>query len=55
MRAVVYQFVLLYTVGWQRIANAAGIGDQAGLPIHRFDGRSASTRSPRAGVAIAGS
>jgi NADPH2:quinone reductase len=44
-----YQFVLLYTVGWQRIANAAAdlnqaiddrafrIGEQAGLPIHRFD------------------
>jgi NADPH:quinone reductase len=44
-----YQFVLLYTVGWDRIANAAAdlnqaiddgafrIGEQAGLPIHRFD------------------
>jgi NADPH2:quinone reductase len=44
-----YQFVLLYTVGWGRIARAAAdldhaiddgafrIGDQAGLPIHRFD------------------
>jgi NADPH2:quinone reductase len=44
-----YQFVLLYTVGWQRIANAATdlnqaiddgafqVGDQAGLPVHRFD------------------
>jgi NADPH2:quinone reductase len=44
-----YQFVLLYTVGWERIANAAAdlnraiddgalrIGEQAGLPIHRFD------------------
>jgi NADPH:quinone reductase len=44
-----YQFVLLYTVGWQRIANAAAdlnqaiddgafrIGEQAGLPVHRFD------------------
>ncbi|HET9737746.1 MAG TPA: NADPH:quinone reductase [Solirubrobacteraceae bacterium] len=44
-----YQFVLLYTVGWDRIANAAadlnqaiddgalGVGDEAGLPIHRFD------------------
>jgi NADPH:quinone reductase len=43
-----YQFVLLYTVGWDRIANAAAdlnhaiadgafrIGDQAGLPVHRF-------------------
>jgi NADPH:quinone reductase len=44
-----YQFVLLYTVGWERIANAAAdlnqaiddgafrIGEQAGLPVHRFD------------------
>jgi NADPH2:quinone reductase len=44
-----YQFVLLYTVGWDRIANAAAdvnqaiddgafrIGEQAGVPIHRFD------------------
>ena len=44
-----YQFVLLYTVGWDRIARAAAdlnqaiddgafrIGEQAGLPIHRFD------------------
>src|SRR4051812_22759717 len=44
-----YQFVLLYTVGWNRIANAAAdinraigdgafrIGDEAGLPVHRFD------------------
>jgi NADPH2:quinone reductase len=44
-----YQFVLLYTVGWERIANAAvdlnlaiddgafRIGEQAGLPVHRFD------------------
>jgi NADPH:quinone reductase len=43
-----YQFVLLYTVGWDRIANAADlnqaiddgalrIGEQAGLPVHRFD------------------
>jgi NADPH:quinone reductase len=43
-----YQFVLLYTVGWSRIANAAAdinraigdgafrIGEQAGLPVHRF-------------------
>jgi NADPH:quinone reductase len=43
-----YQFVLLYTVGWNRIANAAAdinraigdgafrIGDEAGLPVHRF-------------------
>jgi NADPH:quinone reductase len=43
-----YQFVLLYTVGWDRIANAAAdlnraiddgafrIGEQAGLPVHRF-------------------
>jgi NADPH2:quinone reductase len=44
-----YQFVLLYTVGWDRIANAAAdlnqaiddgafrVGEQAGLPVHRFD------------------
>ena len=44
-----YQFVLLYTVGWDRIADAAAdlnraiddgafrVGDQAGLPLHRFD------------------
>ena len=44
-----YQFVLLYTVGWDRIANAAAdldqaiddgafrIGEPAGLPVHRFD------------------
>ena len=44
-----YQFVLIYTVGWERIANAAvdlnqamddrafRIGEQAGLPVHRFD------------------
>jgi NADPH2:quinone reductase len=44
-----YQFVLLYTVGWERVANAATdlnqaiddgalqVGDQAGLPVHRFD------------------
>ena len=44
-----YQFVLLYTVGWERIANAAAdlnqaiddgalrIGEEAGLPVHRFD------------------
>jgi NADPH:quinone reductase len=44
-----YQFVLLYTVGWDRIAAAAAdidaaiadgafrIGEDAGLPIHRFD------------------
>ena len=44
-----YQFVLLYTVGWDRIANAAAdlnqaiedgafrIGEDAGLPVHRFD------------------
>jgi NADPH:quinone reductase len=43
-----YQFVLLYTVGWDRIANAAAdlnqaiddgafrVGEQAGLPVHRF-------------------
>ena len=44
-----YQFVLLYTVGWDRISAAAAdinlaiaqgalrIGEDAGLPIHRFD------------------
>ena len=44
-----YQFILLYTVGWDRIANAAAalnqaiddgalrIGEQAGLEVHRFD------------------
>lgn len=44
-----YQFILLYTVGWDRIANAAAdinqaiddgafrIGEPAGLPVHRFD------------------
>jgi len=44
-----YQFVLLYTVGWERIASAAAdlnqavedgayrVGDDAGLPVHRFD------------------
>jgi len=43
-----YQFVLLYTVGWDRIANAAAdlnqaiddgafrVGEQAGVPVHRF-------------------
>jgi len=43
-----YQFVLLYTVGWDRIVGAAAdidhaiddgayrIGEQAGLPVHRF-------------------
>jgi NADPH:quinone reductase len=43
-----YQFVLLYTVGWDRIAAAAAdindaiadgafrVGEQAGLPLHRF-------------------
>jgi NADPH2:quinone reductase len=43
-----YQFVLLYTVGWDRIADAAddvnrcitagafGIGEAHGLPVHRF-------------------
>jgi len=43
-----YQFVLLYTVGWDRIADAAAdinlaiadgglrIGKEAGLPIHRY-------------------
>jgi NADPH:quinone reductase len=44
-----YQFVLLYTVGWDRIAAAAAdinraiedgalrVGEQAGLPLHRYD------------------
>jgi NADPH:quinone reductase len=44
-----YQFVLLYTVGWDRIAAAAAdinhaiadgafqVGEHAGLPLHRFD------------------
>jgi NADPH2:quinone reductase len=44
-----YQFVLLYTVGWDRIGNAAAdlgeaiddgafrVGEEAGLPLHRFD------------------
>lgn len=43
-----YQFVLLYTVGWERITAAAAdinhaiedgafrVGEQAGLPLHRF-------------------
>ena len=43
-----YQFVLLYTVGWDRITAAAGdineaiqdgafrVGEQAGLPLHRY-------------------
>jgi NADPH2:quinone reductase len=43
-----YQFVLLYTVGWERIADAAAainqaigdgafrVGEEAGLPVHRF-------------------
>ena len=43
-----YQFVLLYTVGWDRIAAAAAdinqaiedgafqVGERAGLPLHRF-------------------
>jgi NADPH2:quinone reductase len=44
-----YQFVLLYTVGWERITAAAAdlnqaiedgafrVGEEAGLPLHRFD------------------
>ena len=44
-----YQFVLVYTVGWERIAAAAAdineaiedgalrVGEQSGLPLHRFD------------------
>jgi NADPH:quinone reductase len=43
-----YQFVLLYTVGWDRITAAAadvnqaiedgafGVGEEAGLPLHRY-------------------
>ena len=43
-----YQFVLLYTVGWDRIAAAAAdinqaiedgalqVGERAGLPLHRL-------------------
>jgi NADPH2:quinone reductase len=43
-----YQFVLLYTVGWDRIAAAAAdinqaiedgafrVGEEAGLPLHRY-------------------
>jgi NADPH2:quinone reductase len=43
-----YQFVLLYTVGWEKITAAASdindaiedggfrVGDEAGLPLHRF-------------------
>jgi NADPH:quinone reductase len=43
-----HQFVLLYTVGWNRIAAAAAdinhaiadgafrVGEEAGLPLHRF-------------------
>jgi NADPH:quinone reductase len=43
-----YQFILLYTVGWDRITAAAaainqaiqdgalGVGEQAGLPLHRY-------------------
>jgi NADPH:quinone reductase len=43
-----YQFILLYTVGWERIAAAAAdinraieggafqVGEQVGLPLHRF-------------------
>jgi NADPH:quinone reductase len=44
-----YQFVLLYTLGWERIGGAAAdindairdgafrVGEQAGLPLHRFE------------------
>ena len=44
-----YQFILLYTVGWERIAAAAvdinraiedgafHVGEEFGLPLHRFD------------------
>jgi NADPH:quinone reductase len=43
-----YQFILLYTVGWDRVAaagadinhaiedGALAVGEQAGLPLHRF-------------------
>jgi NADPH:quinone reductase len=43
-----YQFVLLYTVGWEKITGAASdindaiddgafrVGEEAGLPLHRF-------------------
>jgi NADPH2:quinone reductase len=49
-----YQFVLLYTVGWERIAAAAAdinhaiedgafrVGERAGLPLHRFSLEEAS-------------
>jgi NADPH2:quinone reductase len=49
-----YQFVLLYTVGWERIRAGAAdvnqavedgafrIGEHAGLPLHRFDLESTS-------------
>ena len=49
-----YQFVLLYTVGWERIAAAAAdvnqaiedgglrVGESAGLPLHRFSLEDAS-------------
>ncbi len=49
-----YQFVLLYTVGWDRITAAAAdinhaieegafrVGEHAGLPLHRFDLEDAS-------------
>ena len=49
-----YQFVLLYTVGWDLIAAAAAdindaiedgafrVGEQAGLPLHRFNLEDAS-------------
>jgi NADPH2:quinone reductase len=49
-----YQFVLLYTVGWELIAAAAAdinqaiedgafrVGEQAGLPLHRFSLEDAS-------------
>jgi NADPH2:quinone reductase len=49
-----YQFVLLYTVGWELIRAAAEdinraiedgavrVGEQAGLPLHRFSLEDAS-------------
>jgi NADPH2:quinone reductase len=50
-----YQFVLLYTVGWDRIAAAAAdinhaiedgavrVGEAAGLPVHRYELADAAT------------
>ena len=58
-----YQFVLLYTVGWHRIVAAAAdinqaiedgalrVGEQAGLPLHRYrlEDAAAATPPSRAG------